>query len=170
MCARCRTLSAGFKAKSSSGNKADSVFGWNSKSFHHSKLPALDSQRKHATVSSANLAAINDGDSSVGLAALRTKFLDGFHNILTTENFSKDDVLAIEPWACDRCNEELRSVGVSTSIGHRQQERGGVFFFEVLILEFHAIDRFAASTISACEVTTLKLQKPDVNEGMAKGK
>ena len=52
-------------------------------------------------------------------------------------------------------DEELRTVGVGTSIGHGQQTRTGVLQLEVFIRELLAVNAFASSTISVGEVTTL---------------
>ena len=52
-------------------------------------------------------------------------------------------------------DEELRTVGVGTSIGHGQQTRTSVLQLEVLIGELFAVNAFASSTISVGEITTL---------------
>jgi hypothetical protein len=68
---------------------------------------------------------------------------------------TKDNVLAIQPSSLNGGNEELRSIGVLTSIGHRQETRTSVTKLEVLICETIAIDRLATSSITIGEVTTL---------------
>ena len=46
---------------------------------------------------------------------------------------TKYDVLAIEPSSGNGCDEELRAVGVGTSVGHGQLTRLGMLQFEILI-------------------------------------
>jgi hypothetical protein len=81
--------------------------------------------------------------------------LDGRDDIHTLDDTAKDDVLAIEPSSLDGGQEELRAVGVGTSVGHREEARTGVLELEVLIGELVAIDRLATSAITAGEVATL---------------
>ena len=60
---------------------------------------------------SLSLTRIGDGDLVLGLAGLRAFSLDGLDDILAGDDFSEDDVLAIEPWAGNGGDEELRSAG-----------------------------------------------------------
>jgi len=56
----------------------------------------------------------------------------------------------------DGRDEELRTVGVRSSVGHGQQSRLGVAELEVLVLELLAVDGLATGTVTAGEVTTLE--------------
>lgn len=57
------------------------------------------------------LTRVGDGDLVLGLAGLRAFSLDGLDDILAGDNLAEDDVLAVEPWARDGGDEELRSAG-----------------------------------------------------------
>ena len=59
----------------------------------------------------------------------------------------------VQPGGLDGAQEELRSVGVGSSVGHGQNSRSGVLQGEVLILELVSVDGFASGSISPCEVT-----------------
>lgn len=65
-------------------------------------------------------------------------------------------MLAIQPGSNDSGDEELRSVGVRTSVGHGQEERLRVSQLEVLIGEFFTINGLATGTVSSGEVTALQ--------------
>jgi len=64
-------------------------------------------------------------------------------------------MLTVEPLSLDSAQEELRSVGVGTSVGHRQDTRASMLEGEVLVGEFLTVDGLTTSTVSASEVTTL---------------
>ena len=59
---------------------------------------------------------------------------------MTLGDFTKDDVLAIEPVGYDGGDEELGSVGVGSSVCHREEERLLVPELEVLVGEFLTVD------------------------------
>ena len=63
---------------------------------------------------------------------------------------------SLQPRGLDGGNEELRTVGVGTGVGHAQQSRLGVLELEVLILELVAVDRLATGTVSVGKVTALE--------------
>lgn len=52
-------------------------------------------------------------------------------------------------------NEELRAVGVPTSIGHGQVTRSSVLDLEVLICEARSVDGLSSTAVEVGEVTTL---------------
>lgn len=81
--------------------------------------------------------------------------LDLLHDIHALNDCAKDDVLVIKPSGLDSGDEELRSVGVGTSVGHRHDAGSGVLQGEVLILELVPIDGLATSAVVVGEVTTL---------------
>ena len=61
----------------------------------------------------------------------------------------------VQPAGLSGAQEELRSVGVGSSVGHGQSSRSGVLQGEVLILELVSVDGFASGTVSTGEVTSL---------------
>lgn len=63
-------------------------------------------------------------------------------------HLAENDVLAVKPRGDDGCDEELRSVGVGSGVGHGEEERPVVSELEVLVVEFVAVDRLAKCSVS----------------------
>lgn len=59
------------------------------------------------------------------------------------QNFSKDDVFAVQPRSLNCGNEELGAIGVFTSVGHAEPASAVVLQFEVLVRKTVSIDAFA---------------------------
>lgn len=87
------------------------------------------------------------GDATPGHMNLFTKCVNnwlleslfyGTHHPL--QNFSKDDMFAIQPRSHDGSDEELGTVGVLASIGHAEPAGAVMLQLEVLIGEAVAID------------------------------
>ena len=76
-------------------------------------------------------------------------------------NRSENDVPAVQPRCLHGGDEELGSVGVGPSVGHRQDTRTGVLQDEVLVGELLAVDGLATSAIVVCEVTSLQHEVGD---------
>lgn len=66
-------------------------------------------------------------------------------------------MLSIEPRGLHSADEELRTVGVGSSIGHGHNAGTSVLQGKVLILELVTVDGLATSSIVVGEVTTLQL-------------
>jgi len=64
-------------------------------------------------------------------------------------------VLVIQPSGLHGTDEELGSVGVGASVGHRQNSGAGVLQTEVLIGELVAIDGLASSAVVVGKIATL---------------
>lgn len=64
-------------------------------------------------------------------------------------------MLSIQPGGLDGGDEELRSVGILTSVGHGQETRTSVAKLEVLVGETVAVDRLATGSVVLGEITTL---------------
>lgn len=64
-------------------------------------------------------------------------------------------MLVIQPCRLHGADEELRSVGVSASVGHGQDAGAGVLQAEVLIGELVAIDGLASSAVVVGEIAAL---------------
>ena len=62
------------------------------------------------------------------------------------ENFGENDVLAVEPGGLLGGDEELRTVGVLSSVGHRQPSGAEMLQLEVLVCEFFSIDGSATGS------------------------
>lgn len=105
------------------------------------------------------LAALDDLDGLNRLIArCGLGVLDLLDNLVALEDFTEDDVAAIEPTGChlleqismirdegisrgdDSGDEELGSIGVGAGVGHGELALLGVLELEVLILELVAVD------------------------------
>jgi hypothetical protein len=75
-------------------------------------------------------------------------------------------VFSVQPGAGHESNEELTSVGVLSSVRHRQQEGLRVFQSEILIIEFVSVDGFSSRSILVCEVTYLLLNLSFFNDSL----
>ena len=107
------------------------------------------------------LTAISDGDFFTGFAIIRANCFHALNDIHAVDDGSKDNVFSIQPGGLDCAQEELRSVGVGSSVGHRQDSGTSVLQGEVLIGEFSAVDGFATSSIVSGEVTPLAHEARD---------
>jgi len=110
---------------------------------------------------SRELATVSDLNRLGGPSTARTDLLNGPHHIHPLHNLTEHAVLTVEPLGLGRANEELRSVGVRTGVGHGQDSRTGVLPHEVLIGEFSAVDRLATGAVSGGEVATLAHEAGD---------
>lgn len=68
---------------------------------------------------------------------------DLFNNVHAFNNFAEYNVTAIQPWCHYGGNEELWSIGVFASIGHRQKTRLVVLQWEVFIFKTITVDWFS---------------------------
>lgn len=99
---------------------------------------------------------LDDHNLVLGLVSREFRYvLDSIDNIHSFEDGTENDMTPVQPRSFDGANEELRSVGVFSGIGHRESSRSGVTELEVLIGEFVAVDTFPACSISLGEITTL---------------
>ena len=91
---------------------------------------------------------------------------DGFdlvNNVHTINDLSKDSVLSVQPWGIGGADEELRSVGVGSGVGHGQDSGTGVSELEVLVGELVSVDGLSSSSVMVCEVPPLALSKKRQN-------
>jgi len=65
-------------------------------------------------------------------------------------------MLAVEPSCLHGRDKELGAVCVLSGVGHRQETRLLMLEAEVLVGKLLAVDRFAASAVTASEVTALE--------------
>lgn len=125
-------------------------------SFPHIGITAGDeTSTVPAAQSLVQLSTVRDRDPLGASPRPRTEslhFLDHVHSLL---HAAKDNMLAIQPFCFTGADEELGSVGVGSSVGHRQDSRSGVLQLEVLIRKLQSIDRFAPSSIVVSEVSSL---------------
>lgn len=64
------------------------------------------------------------------------------------DNFSEHDMFSVQPWSFGSGDEELWTIGVWSSVGHRQPSDTPVLLLEVLIFEFVSVDTFTWSNAS----------------------
>ena len=64
-------------------------------------------------------------------------------------------MFAIKPWSFFKCNKELTTIGVSTSVCTRQEVFLSMLYFEVLIRKLLTVDRLTTCAITFGKVTTL---------------
>jgi len=97
------------------------------------------------------------GDQNLlgGTAALAANRLDHLYDIHTTGDAAEHNVLAIKPGSLGGAEEELRAVGVGTSVGHAENTGASVRQLEVLVRELLAVDALATSAVVSSEVTAL---------------
>jgi len=102
------------------------------------------------------LTAISNSDGLLGGTTLASLRFEVFQEALFILNeSSKNDMLSIEPVARNESEEELRAIGVLTSIGHGQETRDIVLVLEVFIFELVTVDGFTTSTVALGEITAL---------------
>jgi len=99
---------------------------------------------------------VSDGNVLLWLVtSISLGSLNFLHNIHSVDNFAKDNVLAVEPFGLDGGDEELRSVRVLASVGHREPAWAVVLELKVLVSKLGTIDASAASAIAIGKVTSL---------------
>jgi hypothetical protein len=86
------------------------------------------------------------------LRAIRFNLLDEVHAL---NDCAEDDVTIVQPARFHGGDEELRTVGVGSSVCHRHDSGPGVLQRKVLVLELVAVDRLASSAIVVGEVASL---------------
>lgn len=64
-------------------------------------------------------------------------------------------MLTVQPLGLDGAKEELRAVGVSASVGHRQDSGTGMLQSEILVLKTLTVDRHTTSAIALSEIAAL---------------
>lgn len=106
-------------------------------------------------LSDLKLARVADGDVLRWFARLATVRLNLLHNVHAFNDGTKHDVTVVQPSCLHGCDEELGSICVRTSVGHRHDAGSSVLQGEVFILEFISIDGLASSAVVVGEVTAL---------------
>ena len=103
-----------------------------------------------------DLTAVDNGDTFLWLVLdVASEFLNLLAYLVAGLHSAEDTVLAIKVWGGIESHEELRAIGVFTSIGHGQQTSLGVLQLEVLIWEGFAVDALPTSAVLVCEITSL---------------
>ena len=101
------------------------------------------------------LSTVSDHAVLDWLSGLGSVGFDSLHDVQSFDDTSENDVLSVEPLGLDGAEEELRSVGVWSSISHGEDSWSGVLLLEVLVWELLSVDGFSSSSVSAGEVSSL---------------
>ena len=117
--------------------------------------------RKKRREAHLELSAVGDGDGGLGLSRVRSVGLDGLDEVHSLDDLSEDDVLTVQPGSLDGGDEELRSVGVLSGVGHGQKAGLSVLELEVLISELLAVDGLTTSSVTLGEVSSLEHEVGD---------
>ena len=65
------------------------------------------------------------------------------------------DVFAIQPGSLHSTNEELRTIGARSCVGHWQNTRSSVLEAKIFVLKFVAVNRLATGAVVVGKITTL---------------
>lgn len=95
------------------------------------------------------------------IAIARGNLFDIFDDVHAVEDPTEDDVSSVQMACLDGANEELSAIGITSCVGHGYNARSGVLELEVFIVELAAIDRVAASAVSAFKVSALDHERAD---------
>jgi len=107
------------------------------------------------------LSAIIYDNGGSGLSRSGSNFFDGLHNIHPLDDTSKDNVLSVEPCGLGGAQEELRSVGIGSGVGHGQNSGTGVRKCKVLVCELGSVDGFSTCSVVVGEITSLAHESGD---------
>lgn len=89
----------------------------------------------------SHFAALRYHNSQLRLAICSHRHvLNLSHREEAVDDFAEDDVLVIEPIALIAGDEELASIRVRPTVGHRQEARLVMLSVEVLIVELRPVD------------------------------
>lgn len=111
----------------------------------------------HARIPSLEGSAVLDGDLLLGLSGGGSSVgLDLLDEIRSLDNLTEDDVLSVQPGGDDGGDEELRTVGVGSSVGHGEEEGAIVLKLKVLVVELVSVDGNSSSSVVVGEVTSLE--------------
>ena len=81
--------------------------------------------------------------------------MDRIDDILSLDDFTKDNVGTVKPLGRNESEEELRLIGVCSCVGHRKEVRLIVFEIKVLISKLEPINRLTTGSIAICYVPSL---------------
>ena len=104
------------------------------------------------------MSAVLNLDLSLGSSGLRSLRLHLTEKVSTISQLSKHNVLSVQPGGISSADEELGSVGVGSSVSHREASESSVLSslsLEALISELSSVDRLSSTSISRGEVSSL---------------
>uniref|UniRef100_A0A1B0B9Q7 Uncharacterized protein n=1 Tax=Glossina palpalis gambiensis TaxID=67801 RepID=A0A1B0B9Q7_9MUSC len=80
---------------------------------------------------------------------------DLFDDVHAIDDLAENNVFVVQPGSLNSTNKKLRTIGIRSGIGHRQDAGASMLQSEIFISEFVAINRFAAGAIVICEIAAL---------------
>jgi len=107
------------------------------------------------------LTTVSDDHRLRGPSGARSDLLHGLHDVHALDDLAEHDVLSVEPLGLGGADEELRSIGSRSGIGHGEDSGAGVLLSEVLVGELGAVDRLASGAVSGGEVASLAHEPRD---------
>jgi len=96
-----------------------------------------------------------------GLAALAAEAFHEVYDVFASKHLTEGDVLSVKPGSGLEGNEELRSVGIRSGVGHGEQVSSWVSNIKVLIVELLSVDGLSSTTVTILEVTSLSHKPGD---------
>jgi len=111
--------------------------------------------RNYGIFRGLELSAFGNDDRLSGGTGLTADFLDSSNYIHTFGDLAKNDVFAVQPTSNSGGDKELATVGVWSAVSHGQETWSNVFFDEVFVSEFFAVDRFSAGSVLSSEIASL---------------
>ena len=134
----------------------------------YGSVPTLNFNSMFKKADCLELSAVGNLDGSASGTTLRSNSFDRLDDIHSFDNRSEDTMLSIKPGCLSGTEEELGSVGVGSSVGHREDSGTSVLQLEVLILELVSVDGLSSSSVVVCEVSALAHESwNDTVEGAA---
>lgn len=111
------------------------------------------------TLQKLQLSTVCDDELLGGRSRLCAQLSHLLYHIHANPNPAEGYVFEVQVFGFLQGDEELRVVGVTPSIGHRQNTWACVSNIKVLILKFAAVDGIATGTVTVGDVTTLQKTK-----------
>ena len=88
-------------------------------------------------------------------SAISSEVLQSLQHVHSLLHLTKDHMATIQPRAGHSGDEELRSVGIRSAVGHGQETRAVVLQVEVLISELLSVDGLTSHTVAHGEISSL---------------
>mmetsp|Transcript_53101 Transcript_53101/g.103917 ORF Transcript_53101/g.103917 Transcript_53101/m.103917 type:complete len:211 (-) Transcript_53101:169-801(-) len=121
----------------------------------------MDGRKDESIDRSGKLSAVADDDRLGGRAAPRPALFHLLHHRGAIFHLAKNHVLPIQPGRGCHGDEELGSVRVRSSVGHREEVWLVVLDRKTLVCKFPPVDRLPSRAVAAGEVTSLTHESRD---------
>ena len=105
------------------------------------------------------LSTVCDDELLRGRSSLRAELSHLQHHVHAAPHPAERHVFEVQVLGFLQGDEELRVVGVPSSVGHGQDARARVSHVEVLVLKLAAVDRLSSRPVAVGDVAALKDQR-----------